>query len=574
MGNDLSFIDTDSFNQIGEYNIGYRKFTDKVCWSGVLRVTQGKKRRDAMVIVTKYRLHFFEPKTFKSPKFHTHLFDIKSIEVVNNTKILLRIYTSNKKKIKNLEFSEMNTFEMLRAIRTSIRDCTNAFPEDKILEVKDPLNATLPSSQSSLNQIQSMIESYLAVCSHENQLPSVNHIYHLQRLSLDGIYSIDFNQIPGVCDCKSPLSYNLQHAFTALGYCRSFTQIKLYEASVNRFEQALNALLRTNEYIQVLEVINCTKIDISLIADVLIESPVHVLNFHGTPLVKTNKLGYVLSKRHYNITKLDISNCGIRNLSNILVDCGKNEGLCKELIALDISENILNDEGLFALSVFLEKLADLNSKIQYLNLGELGLKIPIIMPKLKLLNLKYINISSTRFTKLDNAMELITYLQNSNSLKHICMSDMKLNTDHIVCVLSPIANNIKLENISLDLHNNNFGLDGGIELYKILPSFQNVQKLDLSGNRLKGKAMSRIITFMNDFQILNTLYIGENEMSGKELNNFFNNLIPFLQSHSNLKVLKINGIAEREDPSFIHFLEFMEKKYFFIGFRYWWKSFN
>ncbi|BFU23440.1 leucine-rich repeat containing protein [Entamoeba histolytica HM-1:IMSS-B] len=554
MGNDMSMIEPYYDETKDDYNLGYPKYGDCIRWKGVLKVEYDKKKdKDAVVIVTNQRIYFFKPQKYNVPKYHSHLFDIKSIEIPSNSRIILTFQVG--KKVKHVEFYEQAAIEMVRAIRTSIRDTTNNYGEDKIISITDFGNITKPTKDFNLSPSAAMVESYLSICSRENEEPSINHVYFLKRMEHKNSYCFDFSEIPGVCNSKSPIAFNLSNAFTALSYNTSFTQIKLHDVSAPGLDKAIALLLQRNEYIQVLEVVNCsTKLDAKEFCEELANSPVEIINFHGTPIMKGESLGVMMSKREYKVIKLDVNGCGINKLGDMMRGMMLNENIIKNIKALDISNNGKSEDCILELPLFIEKLSAIQSQIEYLNISNLDVNLEEVMNKMKGLNLKYLNITGNKWNKLDQAMELINFFQTNTTLKQICMSEMKFQIDHIVPVLSPIANNINLTSISLDLKNNGFGVDGGIELYKILPSFKNVKKLDLSGNKLKGKAMNRILTFMETFNELDTLYIGNNPMSGKELEEFIKNLITFIRGHSNVKVLRINEIAEKENTCMDNFL--------------------
>ncbi|ELP95169.1 carmil, putative [Entamoeba invadens IP1] len=560
MGNDVSQIEKYYDKNSPNPNLGYPKFGDSVRWKGVLKVIEKKKGKDALVVVTKHRIYFFNPKEFKAPVYQSHLFDIVEISIPSNSKIVLTFSIKNGKKTKTAEFNEQSALEMVRAIRTALRDTTNNTQEVSLLKVTDFNNITKPNEEFTLSPSSAMVEAYLSECSHYNETPSINHMYYLQRLSVDKDFAFDFSKVPGVCDDKSPLNFSLARAFNALSYTNCFTEIKLRNVKVKELDKALAFFLRRNEYIKVLEVVDCSsKLDVSQFSEELQMSPVQILNFHGTQIVKGEMLGLVIGKRVYKLTKIDLGNCGISKVGEMLRGMMMSDTVLKHLKAMDVSNNSTNDDTSEQLVLFAEKLSTIQSSIEYLNVANMAVPLDRYMPFMKPLQLKFLNISGNRFTKLDKAMELISYFQNNESLKQICMSEMKFATDHIVPVLSPIANNEHLVEISLDLKNNNFGLDGGIELYKIFPSFKNVKKLDLSGNKLKGKAMVRILVFMEKFEKMETLYIGDNQMSGKELEEFLTDLTSFVDTHKNLKTLKIDGICEKFDDAFNGFLYAMER---------------
>ena len=248
----MSLIEPYYNKSSNDFNLGYPDFKDDIRWKGVLRVATEKKKKaaDAMVIVTKQRIYFFDQKERKVPQRHSHLFDIDSIEIPSNSKIILTFNVG--KKQKKAIFDEQNALEMVRAIRTSIRDTTCNSDETMVIRISDFNNTTKPNEPFNLSPSSALAEAYLSECSRYNDLPSKNHVYYLERLSVGKEFLFNFSDIPGVCDAKSTLSYNLSHAFSALAYTNNFTHIKLNHVAIPGIDKALATFLRRNGCIRVL----------------------------------------------------------------------------------------------------------------------------------------------------------------------------------------------------------------------------------------------------------------------------------------------------------------------------------
>ena len=568
MGNDMSMIEPYYDSKKGDYNIGYPKYGDVIRWRGNLKVyedSKHKKGKDAHVIVTKHRIYFFAPKQQKVPEYHAHLFDIKKIEIKDANTTCLTF--KQKKKDKTIDFIEPSAVEMCKAIRSSIRDTTNNYQEDKICKIIDPKKVTLPSDSFDLSPPSAMVEAYLSISSYKHELPSINHIYFLQKLNTTNNYQVDFSLIPGVCNDKTPLAFTLSTAFTGLSYNNTFSQICLRDINVPGLDKAIAMFLKNNQVIQVLEIVHCpVKIDISQFAEELQNSPVQVINFSQTQIVKADVLGKVFQNRVYKIAQLNLNDCGISKMGEMIRGLLLNENLTKSLIGFNIGNNDINSDSIEQLIVMIDKIRELQGDLKFLNVANLGLPLDRFITPIKgLKQLEYFNLTGNKFAKLDKAMDLIGYFQNNKTLKQVCMTKMSFQIDHIVPVLSSLATNETLTELALDLKDNGFGQDGGVELYKILPSFKNVRKLDISNNKLKGKAISRILTFMGNFNKIESLCIGDNPMNGKDLEEFINNLIEFVKSHKTLKILAINGIADKNEPYINDFITSIETNDTLLG---------
>jgi len=425
---------------------------------------------------------------------------ILSLENDENKEASISIFNNIEEFQKNIieENENLNSFLKQNKIKKGIKEDN----DDKILKI---------DCNKDINQIQRKLEksNYEKIIIKELSSDSFNEIFESNK-------DKEYNDI--IIKKSNIENYNLKllnninklkikRCKILFGSCfLSFKKInELYLESINLFNEDLKLILQelipniNNLKIFSIKNNNITKLDLDLGKDIIYNN----LEFLNLSSNKINKISENIFDKLPNIKSIDLTNnninfiCRYKNILNIcknkncIILLSKNPGIIKE----KYREEYCN----YLKEIIPEKLND-NSHIKYLNLEGLFIsKTYSILSEIKFNNVELNNLNSLNISHNNlNDQDFIKLIENN---KTFFAKIKKL----ILC-----SNYITEEGIN-SLVNNEKG-----EYSKI---FDNLKKLDLSGNPIKFTDLNQFKNMINFFPNLKTLLMKYTSFE-KDYNNY------------------------------------------------------
>ena len=425
---------------------------------------------------------------------------ISCIENDENKETSISIFNNIEEFQKNIIEENENLNSFLK--QNKIKKETKEDNDDKILKI---------DCNKDINQIQRKLEksNYEKIIIKELSLDSFIEIFEPNK-------DKEYNDI--IIKKSNVENYNLRllnninklkikRCKILFGSCfLSFKKInELYLESINLFNEDLKLILQelipniNNLKIFSIKNNNITKLDLDLGKDIIYNN----LEFLNLSSNKINKISENIFDKLPNIKSIDLTNnninfiCRYKNILNIcknkncIILLAKNPGIIKE----KYREEYCN----YLKEIIPEKLND-NSHIKYLNLEGLFIsKTYSILSEINFNNVELNNLNSLNLSHNNlNDQDFIKLIENNKTF----FSKIK---KLILC-----SNYITEEGIN-SLVNNEKG-----EYSKI---FDNLKKLDLSGNPIKFTDLNQFKNMINFFPNLKTLLLKYTSFE-KDYNNY------------------------------------------------------
>ena len=425
---------------------------------------------------------------------------ISSIENDENKEESISIFNNIEEFQKNIieENENLNSFLKQNKLKKEIKEDN----DDKILKI---------DCNKDINQIQRKLEksNYEKIIIKELSSDSFNEIFESNK-------DKEYNDI--IIKKSNIENYNLKLLNNInklkMKRCKilfwscflSFKKInELYLESINLFNEDLKLILQelipniNNLKIFSIKNNNITKLDLDLGKDIIYNN----LEFLNLSSNKINKISENIFDKLPNIKSIDLTNnninfiCRYKNILNIcknkncIILLSKNPGIIKE----KYREEYCN----YLKEIIPQKLND-NSHIKYLNLEGLFIsKTYSILSEINFNNVELNNLNSLNLSHNNlNDQDFIKLIENNQTF----FSKIK---KLILC-----SNYITEEGIN-SLVNNEKG-----EYSKI---FDNLKKLDLSGNPIKFTDLNQFKNMINFFPNLKTLLLKYTSFE-KDYNNY------------------------------------------------------
>lgn len=149
------------------------------------------------------------------------------------------------------------------------------------------------------------------------------------------------------------------------------------------------------------------------------------------------------------------------------------------------------------------------------------------------IQLTKLDVSQNKLVKHEDIDSLCEYLQKTNTLQQLSLASTQLPCDMLEKLLTSINNDIEL---SINLSNNNFGINGAKILGKIVYKLNNISSLNLSDNDMGDEGVMELTKGLRNNYSIKRLILNRNfKGKTKYRNDAINNLIKLISSECSIE---------------------------------------
>mmetsp|Transcript_36494 Transcript_36494/g.57264 ORF Transcript_36494/g.57264 Transcript_36494/m.57264 type:complete len:1043 (-) Transcript_36494:104-3232(-) len=508
------------------------------------------KKKQVVALGKCGRIYVITPKSgVANVDFSAHMFHLTKVKSSSPDKIHLAFTTG----AVDLQFDCNNFLNQLRKLYHDTFPGLDMFPcqvdpESRMRELDEPPER--PCGGFS--------DCYISICNAQGVAPRDDIIWDIEniydknkkkKLELEEVDLLKPSEFASVVTALAPNKY-----FTGLS-CSHMTFDK-------GMAQAVGQLLSKSSTIEELNISNTglTKGLIAPIADGLKSKTcvIHSLDVSHNMMGDKDfpMLGAALGEMPKGLITLNASDCGTRKggAAGFLNGLRKNMFMSGSMNKLDLSNNVLDNDGTVALSGFLAQPTGL----QTLNLQNCGLKLDQLFAAVVrgCQSLEWLDVSGNKLAKKDIGM-IGQFLKATSHLKVLRLSNCSIDGDCLRMIISDINSNMYLNDLDLCISENRIGSSGGRLLGPMLQNAIGIKKLDMAELDLGTDGMRSLLDFLSRNKKLIHLDISGNFTGKSGCEEAVKMVRTLLESNCPLESLSIRGgkagaIRENIIPLFVH----------------------
>mmetsp|Transcript_22643 Transcript_22643/g.89577 ORF Transcript_22643/g.89577 Transcript_22643/m.89577 type:complete len:1056 (-) Transcript_22643:76-3243(-) len=513
---------------------------DEAIFSGWVRLMKGKKMDDRLFAVGSSRIFSFTSK-HKVDK-EAHILEIKGIESKVDTEVAFAMDSGA------MVLVSPKVDHIINTVRLAYSQCFPGSTVDEALKVSvEPDSRLKDLDDDAMSVCGGFSETYKAMCDfyqtpvREDICWDITHLFPANNIT-------EFN----VEDLEQPVSaLELAGLIGAMRFNKYFTGFvaRHIQLDAKRTFQDIGAMLKGNTTINKLVLCNVgmNKDAGMAVADGLkanSNTGVNILDLSKNPIDdKTmNQFAQWLGAMKHGMISMDFSNCNIGKggMVPFVQSFRRNIHMQATLQTLTIRGNTLDAEGSSALASWLAN----PNKLQVLHIGTTSANLETIMPAIVrgCQEIRSIDVSSNKFGA-KSTQSLSTFLQSTATLTNLSLRGTQLDVNGVKSIIKAIGGNMYLNEFTLNIAENKFGVAGARALAEVVPTAKNIVDLDLSDNDFGDDGVVALCEGLGKHTDLKTLRFSRNfsPKPGKQRQTAIEGLITLINDESPITHLYLQG---------------------------------
>eukprot|EP01111_Echinosteliopsis_oligospora_P015976 TRINITY_DN6498_c0_g1_i1.p1 TRINITY_DN6498_c0_g1~~TRINITY_DN6498_c0_g1_i1.p1 ORF type:complete len:895 (+),score=278.48 TRINITY_DN6498_c0_g1_i1:113-2797(+) len=553
----------------GEHVILFQQWVEV---SGTVRMTDVKAREKlkkfvkSLLVLTKYRMFFIVKGTFgsRSVKKMLHLYDLVEVLATGQSDIAeIKYNVGTVVECVRLKTAQMKL--VLDTLHYLIRPITWGFAAARSI----PFSGFAPENLSPLeNDFQpgpadNFLEIYQAHCSYNKTRPSVEFIRYFNYLVENGITELDLNLCPG-SEIKSDISFDIPTVFSSLAHNTYFKSVIVRGVQVRNLTDSIAKSLAYNKTISRLHITDTEEEQPLTYLGAGLKynksSVLQIIDLSGNDISSESAahLGVGIASLTHGISVLNLSKCSIppKGIQTLFQCFCSNYGVSMSIEDLNLSYNKFDEAAANAMVTWFQSIRGYYS-LRKLGLAGTNCDLNIVGDKLKgLIELERLDLSHNKLVDKPGSLEaLLSVIEVNKNLKHFDLSACHFSCEQMEQILYTLQKNPFLSGLHLSIADNSLGPKGGVYMMRGLGDCSYLVSLDISHNKMKGKALSEILLVLSANQSIHTILAGRNIQGKEDMEEFSKTLIDYVRSHNNLLTLDLSdGQAGKSMIPFIQAL--------------------
>eukprot|EP01130_Rhizamoeba_saxonica_P001241 TRINITY_DN11126_c0_g1_i1.p1 TRINITY_DN11126_c0_g1~~TRINITY_DN11126_c0_g1_i1.p1 ORF type:complete len:839 (-),score=232.21 TRINITY_DN11126_c0_g1_i1:60-2576(-) len=495
---------------------GFRNPPDEILFREWVDVGKGKKFGKKVLAISKYRVFLFKKGTFgKSINAEKNfpLLELRNCEEVESKTVIFR-FEAGEIKIKSSKIRKI-----FKVILGALTILTPGYPEEHKPTVEfSSIGSDIPRRSQPIGPAAGMIENYEAQCNLVGVPAKLSIHRFVESIDRENIPDIDIGKIPGILP-KTGITFDMNPLARALSFNEYFRGVVMKDVPCRDAFNLLGNALRYNRTITKIQVRGVGATDISNFGRSLSENEEHQVQIidigHNNINAGIPQLVEGLDMFSHALTVLNLENCQIPSkvMITVIQSLKNNYGMSLCLDYLNFSGNDIGATGSSTLGEWFSITKKYNN-LRFLHLANTNLSFSAFFPHTRVTTeyLEEINVSGNNFP--DSDYHYVTEaIEVYKKLRSLDVSSCNMSSRVCQMLIQAIGGNNDLNDFVLNASNNNFGVDGAVDIAQSFKGVNNIKSFDLTNTKLKSQGLACVFPLFNN---LDSLLVGQNVVSFDE----------------------------------------------------------
>eukprot|EP00003_Mantamonas_plastica_P031952 TRINITY_DN849_c0_g2_i2.p1 TRINITY_DN849_c0_g2~~TRINITY_DN849_c0_g2_i2.p1 ORF type:complete len:642 (-),score=163.56 TRINITY_DN849_c0_g2_i2:1040-2965(-) len=522
------------------------EYDETIHWIGWIKKEKREKIDERLLVVGDYRVFTIKRGLTgkKSIRRDGHLYELQDITSKGKEQVLLTFSQFF------IDIQSPQSPEIIQAIRQAYAPLTINWPEEAMFSMDIPDSRLLEIEPPEVRG-GGFIECYQAMCNRHLVPVSLEVVRHVEDCIDQDVRELDLSDIPGI-ELNTSLTFDLKPIVGALRYNTYFNKILL--KNVPRKDAVLKMAETTmcNSTITSLTLsgVQASEGFVALGNSMTKNPDIPLayldLSYNNVQDKGIQGLAIGLQSLEGGLRSLNLQKCsfGSKGVKWLTQSFEESKQLSCSLTEINLSNNSINNDGSAALAGWLNALRFLEDAdgIKYLGLANTHLDVPAISSSIRTAchDLRILDLNNN---KIDNksASALAEVLRATSSLVDLDISNCNISRDSMEIVVHAMLHNDNISGVRLDISSCNLGVNGSKNVEYAIRDSCNIEKLNMSDNKLKAEGITRICEALMSNETLKCLILDRNLKKDKHTAGALTTLAKLISIHPSMETLSVAG---------------------------------